>query len=121
MVLGPQQGSHSWLVGQGGGERERPECAESTARRALQGCEDFSRTLPAGALNQQQGPHHPHLSISEKPSLYTDFHLPFQPGTGSLLINKAVSGQSSLVIRNLSEHNPAVITHPTPPIMVQLT
>lgn len=45
----------------------------------------------------------PHLLLSEKPSLYTEYRLPFQPVTRSLLINKAVSGQSSLVIRSLSE------------------
>lgn len=48
VVLGAQQGLHSWSVGQGADECEWPECAESTARRALQDCEDFSRTLPAG-------------------------------------------------------------------------
>lgn len=54
--------------GRGAGESEQTECAGNTARRALQECEHFSRTAPAGAhelasslagaepQNQQQGP-----------------------------------------------------------------
>lgn len=110
--------------------REQPVCARSTASRAQREWERFSRTVLAGTHelasslagavpeNQQQAPTTPFLMFSEKPGLCC---VPFQPVTRSLLINKAVSGQSSLVIRSLSETQSCRHHPPDPPLMVQLT